>query len=378
MRLDFEPAGRSLSLEGAEGWRDRFHAIWLRDSCSCRQCRRPETNERLLDSTGIDHDLTIVDAAVRNGRLQLEFSDGHRTELASDFLAQHAPSRWDKAENPLVGRRGRSDGRDGLGSSPASLPASFQRQDLEERAGLGHFVDALWVDGAALVRSVEPTEAGLLGVAGLIGHVLPSNYGRTWTVEATVDPYSAVDSELGLKVHTDLPYRQSPPGLQLILAVIADVEGGASTLVDGFTMAERLRAENRRWWQLLTSVPFAYSFRRPGTHLERASPLLSLESDGRYQQVRRAPDLVGSPVVQADDVPELYEALARWSHLLDDPENQVEVRLESGDVLAFDNHRMLHGRSAFELGSTGRRLLRGCYLDIDELTNRRALLADRG
>ena len=36
------------------------------------------------------------------------------------------------------------------------------------------------------------------------------------------------------------------------------------------------------------------------------------------------------------------------------------------ELLAMHNHRVLHGRRAFDL-STGRRSLLGCYLDVDDL-----------
>ena len=47
-------------------------------------------------------------------------------------------------------------------------------------------------------------------------------------------------------------------------------------------------------------------------------------------------------------------------------------------TLVFDNHRMLHGRTAFELGASGRRILRGCYLHRDDVASRRAVLRRRG
>jgi len=139
-------------------------------------------------------------------------------------------------------------------------------------------------------------------------------------------------------------------------------------------MAEQIRKSEPDAWRLLTTIDFTYPYERPGVHLHGTAPLITLRPDGQYQHVRRAPDLVGVPVVAADKTVELYAALRLWTATLGDPANQLTHRLDAGELVAFDNHRILHGRTPFELGATGRRHLLGCYLDIDELTNRRAVL----
>ena len=47
-------------------------------------------------------------------------------------------------------------------------------------------------------------------------------------------------------------------------------------------------------------------------------------------------------------------------------------RLQPGEVLVFNNRRMLHGRDGF--AGEGVRHLRGCYVNIDEFANRFNLL----
>lgn len=339
-----------------------FHALWLRDACGCAECRRPSTNERLLDSTAISPDITLTSADHTDHLLTLRFSDGHTTELTDDFLARHTVDAHTWHDDPMADRLA------------ATTLATFDRTALADPTEHLRWLDTLGTHGIAIVRAVEPTEAGLLATADLIGHVLPSNYGRTWSIEATVTPSSNVNSEVGLQVHTDLPYRQTPPGLQLILAAVTDVAGGASTFVDGYATAEQIRRSDPDAWTMLTTVEFTYPYERPGVHLHGAAPLITLRPDGQYLHVRRAPDLVGVPIVAADQTAELYEALRLWTAAVDDPRNQICHRLDAGTLVAFDNHRVLHGRTPFELGASGRRHLLGCYLDIDELTNRRAVV----
>ena len=46
-------------------------------------------------------------------------------------------------------------------------------------------------------------------------------------------------------------------------------------------------------------------------------------------------------------------------------------------MLVFNNRRMLHGRHAFESRGNGGRWFRGCYVNIDEFSNRFNLLDRR-
>jgi gamma-butyrobetaine dioxygenase len=145
--------------------------------------------------------------------------------------------------------------------------------------------------------------------------------------------------------------------------------------VDGYAAAEHLRTIDPSGWELLTRTEFTYPYVRDHIEMHGNAPSIGVDRHGDYRAIRRAPDLVGVPVVTAEETPALYRAMRRWHEVLDDPAREWQRRLEPGDLLAFDNHRMLHGRTAFELGASGRRRLFGCYLDVDDLLSRRAVAA---
>ena len=48
--------------------------------------------------------------------------------------------------------------------------------------------------------------------------------------------------------------------------------------------------------------------------------------------------------------------------LIDDDDSFIKV--EKGDLIMFDNHRTLHGRTSFDQNE-GKRFLKGCYIDHD-------------
>ena len=47
---------------------------------------------------------------------------------------------------------------------------------------------------------------------------------------------------------------------------------------------------------------------------------------------------------------------------------RTEVPLTAGDIMCFDNRRVLHGRDAFT--GSGKRHLQGIYIDRDEIMSR--------
>jgi gamma-butyrobetaine dioxygenase len=57
-----------------------------------------------------------------------------------------------------------------------------------------------------------------------------------------------------------------------------------------------------------------------------------------------------------------------------DPKYILNLKLKGGEMVVFDNRRVLHGRSAFD-PNTGRRHLHGCYVDRGEFESRLRMLS---
>ena len=65
----------------------------------------------------------------------------------------------------------------------------------------------------------------------------------------------------------------------------------------------------------------------------------------------------------------LYRALGLLAARIKDPANVLAFKLRPGDMMVFNNRRVLHGRQAFD-PNTGPRRLQGCYVDLDEWHSR--------
>ena len=53
-----------------------------------------------------------------------------------------------------------------------------------------------------------------------------------------------------------------------------------------------------------------------------------------------------------------------FSKLCSSKKFELKFKMETGDVIMFDNHRTLHGRTSFDQNE-GKRFLKGCYIDHD-------------
>jgi hypothetical protein len=128
-------------------------------------------------------------------------------------------------------------------------------------------------------------------------------------------------------LHTDSQdYRGAPPNLQVMACVRAAPRGGETRLVDGWALLERCDPALRH--------ALLHEQRRQRFYFgDILGPTVG-EKRGHFTWTL-------SPIPHRDPV---GEALAR--ELAVAP--TIEIALHDGDVLLVDNHRMLHGRTAFD------------------------------
>ena len=220
-----------------------------------------------------------------------------------------------------------------------------------------------------------PVESGEVArVAELFGYVRVTNYGRVFDVRSVVEPANLAYTPLGLGPHTDNPYRDPVPSLQLLHCLSSSAAGGESTLVDGFCVAEALRAAAPADFALLAGHCVTFALPRRGRRAQR------VRAADRARPARRgtgrALQLALAEVAfhACAELAAWYDAYLRFGRMLEDERFQVRLRLESGDLFIVDNRRVLHGRAPYA-ASGGERHLQGCYADIDGLRSTLAVLA---
>lgn len=344
--------GTTVTIEG-----NRFHALWLRDNCACAECRH-ESGQRLLDTRSLPDDLSIVRTA-ENGGLAVTFSDGHESRFDHEWLRRHA---GEAAARPR--RLWGAEIQD-------ALPVSRYDDVAAGGSALRDWLAAVDELGFAILTG-GPTEPGTVTrVAELFGFVRETNYGQLFDVKTVVNPTNLAYTGLGLGAHTDNPYREPTPTLQLLHCLASSADGGENTLVDAFRVAEELDAEELR---LLASWPVRFRYADAETELEAETPVISLGVRGQVDAVHYNTRSAQPLRLPEDVVGRYYEAYQRFGRMLEAPELQVRFKLGAGDLFIVDNLRVLHGRTGYA-ATGGERHLQGCYADRDGLRSRLAVLS---
>jgi len=155
--------------------------------------------------------------------------------------------------------------------------------------------------------------------------------------------------------------------------MLASPEGGESLFADGFALAEELRTENPDAFALLTQIPVPFHYRSNDAELYAERPLIQLSCRGEVAAVHYNSRSIAPLALSARDTARFYAAYRCFALLLRDPCAQLKFRLDDGDLVVFDNQRILHGRTAFSSAQHPRHL-RGCYLTRDSVYGATALL----
>ncbi|HEY6335780.1 MAG TPA: TauD/TfdA family dioxygenase [Alphaproteobacteria bacterium] len=362
------PQGRTLVVAWSDGRESRFPAIWLADNRP--ENRHKPDGQRLADAAELPAEIAIRRAAIGPGGIEVAFSCFEApSTFDAAWLRAHAldpASCAERRHEPLIWDRRLAD----------DLPAETYEAATKDRAALARWLTHVRDLGFAMLRGVPAKAGQVCEVVGLFGYVRETNYGRLFDVIATEDADNLAYTALQLGNHTDNPYRDPVPQLQLLHCLEAAAGGGESVVVDGFAAAERLKHEDPRAFEILTrtAVPFRY-FEAGAVDLRHRAPLIELDIEGRVRTIRYNNRSMAPLDLDAEDVPAFYAAYRHFARLLHDPSLTVGFCLGPGDLFIVDNRRVLHGRRGF---SGGRRHLQGTYADTDSLLSKLRILEQLG
>lgn len=365
--------GNSIEIEWKDGHKSKFHSSWLRFSCQCENCKQGHSGQRTFDIASLPDAIKILDISVfeaeENPQLALEFEGHHQGRIQLKWLRENC---YSAAARTLQNKKRLT--KPHLGNH--NLP-EVQYSDImnSSREGLWKMLLQMSEDGISLVKNVPVVdEANVLKVARRIGPVQETIYGISFDVYSTPDPINIAYSDVELGLHMDLMYYESPPGLQLLHCLRFDtqVEGGDSVFLDSFHAAEELRKRFPEDFENLVRIPATFQ----KIHFERDYPVklvykrphIVLNTEKEIVAVNWSPAFEGPLFVPEEDVEPYFKAYRTFTKLLNESPIQKSIKMVPGDLVCFNNRRVLHGRKAFNLNG-GVRHLKGAYVNIDEFRN---------
>ena len=343
----------------------RFHAVWLRDNARDPETISPQNGQRII--TLLDQPLTITLQAakvVNQDTLRIRFH-GNPVDYnyPLDWLQAH---RYDRHFEPSRGWTNQHIERWGR-ELQSQIPTAEYGHVLACKSSLGKWLSTFRAYGFAMLTDLPEDPDSLLSITDLFGFVRETNYGRYFDVRTEVNPINLAFTALGLQAHTDNPYRDPVPTLQILACVENSVEGGESIVVDGFNTVATLQKENPTHFDLLSGycARFRYAGSK-GVDLASKRPMIELNPDGELIAVRfnnrSAAPFTDIPFEQMQAY---YQAYRHFAEILARDENKVQFKLQAQELFIVDNTRVMHSRKAFS--SSGSRWLRGWYADKDGL-----------
>jgi gamma-butyrobetaine dioxygenase len=355
-------------------------ALWLRANCPCTGCQDPGSGQRLVAVTDLPAEVTVAGVLASDGTVEVIFGpDGHRAVFAAGWLARYG------APGPGGPEDDRTEDAKCLWAAAdlgGGIPQGWWPRYLADPEHRSACLSAVLTHGVVVLHEVPCEPGAVLAVARSLGYVRETNYGRLFDVRAEPAAANLAFTRLPIAPHTDNPYRDPVPTIQLLHCLHAAADGGGdSTFTDGFRAAAVLRGQDPASFTCLTTTPVTFAYADAAAVLRATGPMIGLDPRGRIRQIRFNGRSLAPVRLAAAQARAFYAAYRTFAGLVAGPDAMVTARLAPGDCVIFDNTRILHGRTAFTDGghtggaATGRRHLQGCYADLDGLASAMAVLA---
>jgi gamma-butyrobetaine dioxygenase len=337
-----------------------LHPRWLRDRSQEPGQVEPTNRQRLFTPRDIDADLSVTSCSVAAGVLVVTFTDAHTARL--DTVAIERALGWlpDPEEPPAP-----EPWTEPLDPFPyVDWGAIGWSQAGEDLDAVLAFLTAFYRYGYVVLRNTPVAEGTLRRIADRLGYISGNNFGWIFDVRAEPKPTDLAYTAVELLAHTDQPYRQPIPGIQMLHCLRNEAPGGDSTLVDGLAASLAIAAAEPELHRALVETEVEWRYDMGTDTVVGRGQILEYDRFGRYRRIRLNTKL-DEPVPRPGADLDGFYAGRRWlTEWLNDASHQVTFRLEPGDVMFMDNHRALHGRTAFD-SSLGVRHLQGAYIDHD-------------
>ncbi len=360
-----EKTDSAINVLWTDGHRSQYHHIWLRHQCECRECGTPMDGLRNVWILDIPEKPEIDELTSGPDGVRITWADDHHQSVyTTQWLRKHCYSPQSRAA-----RRHEVtywDTRIQHDIPVFEFSAAQQSAEIHLRV-----LETVRDYGFCQLENLDTRLQGIQNAAHLFGPVRVTHFGISEITEKSAQ-YNVGDSGRALHPHMDETYRISSVGITVLQMVTPSESGGHSTLVDGFNAVRRLRDTSPDAFDLLSTVPVTFCRHHAGESLDgkrrmlvSRTPMIRLDENGEVMGVRINERHISPLDVEGSLVEPFYRAIRDLLKITYDPALRIEIPLQAGQGLVFDNQRVLHGRTAFVRGKRPRHA-RTCTVNTEE------------
>ncbi|XP_015719005.1 gamma-butyrobetaine dioxygenase [Coturnix japonica] len=377
-KVEAPDAEHLIRVQWEDGSESHYPCVWLRDNCQCPQCFLHSAKARKLLFEDLDVDIVAKEITLTDRKkVSITWPDEHTSEYEAEWLKKRCFSEAARAEM-------REDlflpGHEYWGSD-LQLPKMPFEEIMYDDESAYKWLCTLKKTGVVLLTGAAARQGELVKLGHRIGFLRLTFYGPTWQVQDKADANNVAYTTEKLCFHTDYPVLQHPPGVQLLHCIKQTATGGESEIVDGFHAANKLKQQNPQAYQILTSTAVDYT--DVGVDycdfaVQGKQRIIDVDYKGQVVRINfnnATRDTVFD--IPAEEVRPFYAALKEFNDLLNSKEHKFTYKLKPGDIVTFDNWRVLHGRKGYPPGSEVIRHLEGAYADWDVVMSRLRRLRKR-
>ena len=343
-----------LNVKFSDKIEDNFPFIWLRDHAKDESNWDKRSNQRKTFTALLNSNLKIKEASILdNGKsISILWSDLNSTiNYSHEFLKKNLLSNKQNISNIKL----------------------WKNKDINERIfidyesvlsdeGFKIFLKCLYNYGFCVIQNCKTEITTVEKIAKKIGYVRESIFGGLWSFESNENMADSAYTQEELRPHTDATYSNDAPGLQLLLCCHYNAKGGESIMVDGFKIADFIKKHHEDLFKILSTVEVTGNYIGDGVFLESKRPIFKLDSNKKIIQISFNNYDRAEFRLENDLMIKFYDAIKKFDLMANDDDFQWRRILKPGELLIFNNWRILHGRKAFK----GSRKMSGCYINKED------------
>ena len=341
----------TLSLLWLDGSEDAYTSDWLLDNAPDLEYSNRQKAHSILD---IPEKVEILAAERMADGISLVFAPNEKMVFFPHSSLKGRSHRVisDRSEHGKQLWSGKK-----LGELPSWSLTKFTHHLENKRQALEAFLRL----GVFRLTDVPCKPGQILDVIKQFGFVRETNSGKLFEIRRSID---SGDTRRTLNQHTDKPYLDPLPTVQL-LHCLTNTAGGEFFLTDGFLAAKRLREKHSEAFTVLSQYDIPFCYEDENMILRSSVRLIETGHRGDIHKVRFNDRSIAAISMSLSRQQQFYAAYRRWAEELKEVDLQLSLKLNPGDVIVFDNTRIMHGHHGYS--SPGESYLQVAYSDLNGL-----------
>ncbi len=356
----------SVNIAWEDNQISHFHFLWLRDNCPSNE--HPDARQKIFNIINVSENIHPKKYFVNDiGNLEIIWSEGnHHSCYDAKWLKKHCYT----IKNQQIYKSPYKFWESKFHKHLSKI--KIEHDDImKSDEALLKWLKLLIKYGLTIVKNSPIEKKSAFKILNRISHVRETFFKTPFEVINIPKPNNAAYTSAGLFNHTDLPFFEYAPGYQFLHCLINEAKGGDSSVVDGYAVADYIKKNIPNIFNQLINTPIKFKDNDYTQNKTRIihSPVITLDENKDYSDIRFNISTVGAFDIHPNKMKKYYSSYRKFASLVHKKKFTVNFRLQAGDILCFDNRRVLHGRTSFDPNS-GQRHLQGYYMDRDEILGR--------